>query len=76
MEQPPLGDQMNTLSDKMNINSDQMNTIRLQTNQPQPSVKLISTKLAVGEARTAFNENQVSCCTVITFDMAMTKPTI
>ena len=66
MEQPPLGDQMNILSDKMNISGAQVNTIRLQTNQPQPSVKIISTKLAVGEARTAFNGDQVSSCSKIT----------
>ena len=76
MEQSPLGDQMNIPSDKMNITGDQMNTIRLQTNQPQSSVKIISTKLAVGEARTAFNEDQVSCCSQITSGMTMTKPTI
>ena len=50
-------DQMNKSSDQMNKSSDQMNTLRLL--QPPPAEKIISTKLAVGEARTAFNEDQV-----------------
>ena len=52
MEQPSVSDQIKT-------SSDQMNTVRLQPHPP-PAEKIISTKLAVGEARTAFNEDQVS----------------
>ena len=55
--QPQVSDQMNKSSDQMNKSSDQMNTLRLL--QPPPAEKIISTKLAVGEARTAFNEDQV-----------------